>query len=99
MLTVMEAIQKRRRIRKFKPDPVPDELINQILEAARLAPSATNGQPGRLGAESDGIRLWRIRRIDGEMKNIVAAEIVANHLPVPAGLGCPNQAGADLKRV
>ncbi len=47
MLTVMEAIQRRRSIRKFKPDPVPDELINQILEAARLAPSGTNRQPWR----------------------------------------------------
>ena len=47
MLTVMEAIQRRRSIRKFKPDPVPDELINQMLEAARLAPSATNRQPWR----------------------------------------------------
>jgi nitroreductase len=41
MLTVTEAIEKRRSIRKFKPDPVPDELINQILEAGRLAPSGT----------------------------------------------------------
>ena len=47
MLTVMEAIQQRRSIRKFKPDPVPDELIAQMLEAARLAPSGTNRQPWR----------------------------------------------------
>ena len=47
MLTVIEAIEKRRSIRKFKPDPVPDELINQMLEAARLAPSASNRQPWR----------------------------------------------------
>ena len=45
MLTVMEAIQQRRSIRKFKPDPVPDELIAQMLEAARLAPSGTYRQP------------------------------------------------------
>ena len=47
MLTVIEAIQQRRSIRKFKPDPVPDDLINQMLEAARLAPSASNRQPWR----------------------------------------------------
>ena len=47
MLTVMEAIEKRRSIRKFKPDPVPDEMINQMLEAARLAPSGSNRQPWR----------------------------------------------------
>lgn len=47
MLTVIEAIQNRRSIRSFKPDPVPDELIDQMLEAARLAPSASNRQPWR----------------------------------------------------
>jgi len=47
MLTVMETIHGRRSIRKFKPDPVPDELINQMLEAARLAPSSSNRQPWR----------------------------------------------------
>ena len=54
MLTVMETIQKRRSIRKFKPDPVPDELINQMLEAARLAPSGTNRQPWRFQIIKDG---------------------------------------------
>ena len=54
MLTIMEAIQKRRSIRKFKPDPVPDELINQMLEAARLAPSGSNRQPWRFQIIKNG---------------------------------------------
>ncbi len=40
-------ISMRRSIRKFKPDPVPDELINEMLDAARLAPSGSNLQPSR----------------------------------------------------
>ena len=55
MLTVMETIQKRRSIRKFKPDPVPDELIDQLLEAARLAPSGTNRQPWRFQIVTDPV--------------------------------------------
>ena len=47
MLTTKEAIEQRRSIRKFKPDPIPDEHINALLEAARLAPSGSNGQPWR----------------------------------------------------
>jgi len=35
----------RRSIRKFKPNPVPDELILKILDVARYAPSARNSQP------------------------------------------------------
>ena len=54
MLTVMEAIQGRRSIRKFKPDPVPDELISQMLEAARLAPSGSNRQPWRFQIIKEG---------------------------------------------
>jgi nitroreductase len=42
-----EVIEKRRSIRKFKPDPVSDEVIAQLLESARLAPSGTNLQPWR----------------------------------------------------
>jgi nitroreductase len=41
----MEAIRKRVSIRKYMTDPVPDKLLNQVLEAARLAPSADNSQP------------------------------------------------------
>lgn len=38
-------LKKRRSIRRFKPDPLPDETIMQIIEAARWAPSGFNMQP------------------------------------------------------
>lgn len=41
----LELTKKRRSIRKFKSDPIPDEYINKILEAARWSPSGANGQP------------------------------------------------------
>ena len=40
-------IAERRSNRKFKPDPLTDDQISQILEAARLAPSGSNVQPWR----------------------------------------------------
>lgn len=46
-MTLDEIIQNRRSIRKFKPAPVPRELIEKCIEAARLAPSACNSQPCR----------------------------------------------------
>ena len=39
-----ELIKKRRSIRKYKPDPVSDDDIKTVLEAARLAPSWANRQ-------------------------------------------------------
>ncbi len=47
MLTLPEAISQRRSVRKFKPDDVADDIIDQMLEAARQAPSASNRQPWR----------------------------------------------------
>ena len=41
----LKLIKSRRSIREIKPDPVPDEYIEKILEAARWAPSGFNMQP------------------------------------------------------
>lgn len=43
-MELMEAIRKRRSIRRYKPDPIPEEKIRHVLEAARLAPSWANRQ-------------------------------------------------------
>lgn len=53
MLTVKEAIERRRSIRRFKPDPVSPELINELLDAARLSPSLSNRQPWRFQVITD----------------------------------------------
>lgn len=53
MLTTKEAIEQRRSIRKFKPDPVPNEVITALLDAARLAPSGSNAQPWRFKIVKD----------------------------------------------
>lgn len=49
------SILNRRSIRKYQDKPVPGELIEQIIDAGRMAPSAKNRQPWRyivLGGES-----------------------------------------------
>ncbi len=38
-------VRRRRSIRRFKLDPIPDEAIDKILEAARWAMSGANAQP------------------------------------------------------
>ncbi|KPJ71213.1 nitroreductase [candidate division TA06 bacterium DG_78] len=40
-----EVIKERKSVRKYKPDPIPDDVLNRILEAGRIAPSAKNIQP------------------------------------------------------
>ncbi|WP_027718194.1 nitroreductase family protein [Desulfovirgula thermocuniculi] len=46
-MELKEVLLRRRSIRRFRPDPVPEEYIMELLEAARLAPSGTNLQPWR----------------------------------------------------
>jgi nitroreductase len=42
-----EAIGTQRAIRRFRTDPVPDELIHRVIEAGTRAPSGSNLQPWR----------------------------------------------------
>lgn len=42
---VLDAIKRRRSIRKYASKAVPEALLNELIEAARLAPSARNRQP------------------------------------------------------
>ena len=43
-----ELIAKRYSVRAYRPDPVEDEKLQAVLEAARLAPTAANRQPFQL---------------------------------------------------
>ncbi len=49
----MDVVRTRRSIRAYKPDPVPQEHLLQILEAGRLAPSACNQQRWRFAVVRD----------------------------------------------
>ena len=42
---LLKIIRRRYSVRRFRPDPVPDELIEKVLEAGRWAPSGANHQP------------------------------------------------------
>jgi len=42
---LLALLQGRRSVRRYCPDPVPEEMIEQVLEAGRWAPSASNRQP------------------------------------------------------
>lgn len=46
-MDIKRAMMERRSIRKYKADPVPEDMLQELLEAARLAPSGTNHQPWR----------------------------------------------------
>jgi nitroreductase len=43
--SLLALLKGRRSIRRYRPDPVPDEMVAQLLEAGQWAPSASNRQP------------------------------------------------------
>jgi len=65
-VNVLEAIEKRRSIRKYLDKPVEDDKLRRIAEAALWAPSGQNKQP---------LRLWIVR--DRELLAAVEKEVYA----------------------
>ena len=58
-----ELIVRRYSVRAYKPDPVPEQLLARVLEAARMAPTAANRQPFRLIVLQTAGRQPELRRI------------------------------------
>lgn len=54
-MDLIEAIKSRKSIRGYKPDPVPKEVLKEILEVSSRAPSSMNTQP------------WEVTIIAGEV--------------------------------
>lgn len=61
---VDEALSSRRSVRAFRPDPVPGEVISDILRVASRAPSGTNMQP------------WKVYVTLGDAKQRIADAIL-----------------------
>lgn len=76
MLTTKDAIQQRRSIRKFKSYPVPDEVIFELLDAARLAPSGSNAQPWRFKIVQDNETKERLAKAAYDQFFIAEAPVV-----------------------
>ena len=50
---VYEAMRTLRAVRRLKPDPIPDDVLYRVLEAATWAPTGGNQQPWRIIAVKD----------------------------------------------
>jgi nitroreductase len=60
-MEIVEAIQQRKSIRAYRPDPVPKEILKEILELALRAPSWGNTQPWEFAIVT-GKKLEEIRQ-------------------------------------
>jgi nitroreductase len=59
-MEALDAIHTRRSIRKYRDEPVPEDLIQKLLAAAMQAPSARNQQPWQFVVIDDRVVLAKI---------------------------------------
>lgn len=71
-----EVIKKRRSIRKFKNTPIPGEIIDALIESARLAPSGGNGQGWLFGVITDPTIIKKLAQAAGKQEWIATAPLV-----------------------
>jgi len=82
-MDLFEVIEKRRSIRSYKPNPIPNEHLKKILEAARLAPSGKNRQPWRFVVVRDAERKEKLAEAAMNQMFIAEADVVVVALSDP----------------
>ena len=88
-MELREALATRRSVRAYRPDAVPSDVLDRVLEAARIAPSANNFQPWKFIVVRDEVLRRELvgaccdQRFVGEAPIV----IVACGLPTRGGIG------------
>jgi nitroreductase len=68
-------LRSLRAVRSFRPDPVPREVVDDILEVARWSGSAGNRQPWELVVIRDPETLGALARLDGYAAHLSGAPL------------------------
>lgn len=75
-MDLMEIVKSRRSIRKFKTKPIPDDMVDKILDAGRWAPSGLNNQPWRFVVVQDKETVIKISENTKYKKIIMGAPLL-----------------------
>jgi nitroreductase len=93
-MDVYEAIRTRKSVRSYLDRPVADDKLRRILEAVRLAPSASNRQEWRFVVVRDAVKKKRIAEEAAGQPFIAEASVVlaccaeTDHHRMKCGLEC-----------
>ena len=68
-------LRSLRAVRRFRPDPVPQEVVDDILEVARWSGSASNRQPWELVVIRDPETLGALARLEGYAAHLSGAPL------------------------
>ena len=72
----IEVINKRRSTRKFSPDPIPDKILEELIEVARVAPSPGNSQNWCFGIVKEEKRKIELAKAAGNQDWIASAPVI-----------------------
>ena len=75
-MDLIEAITKRRSVRKFKDKAIPENIIQEMLNSARLSPSGGNGQNWIFGVITDKVQKEKLAEAAGKQTWIKDAPVV-----------------------
>lgn len=75
-MSVLDVIRERRSVRVYKSDPIPEESILRVLEAARLAPSGKNLQPWKFVVVQDVKLKKRLAKASNQQDFIADAPLI-----------------------
>jgi nitroreductase len=89
-MEVDEAIKKRKSIRGYKDEPVPEEKLLKVLEAARLAPSGANKQQYKLVVIKDPEKRKQLSIAAEGQSHIAAAPVVILGVATHPDVHMPN---------
>lgn len=79
-MELYQAMRTLRAVRRLRPDPIPDDVLHRVLEAATWAPSGGNRQPWRIIVVKDPARKQRLRSLYAERW----AEYIKRYSNMPA---------------
>jgi len=75
-MELMEVLRRRASIRSYEDRPVPEDKLIKVLEAARLAPSASNRQRWKFIVVKDKERRKALSRAAGGQPHLAEAPVV-----------------------
>jgi nitroreductase len=75
-MSVLEVISQRRSVRAYNQDPIPEESLYRVLEAARLAPSGKNLQPWKFVVVQDSALKKKLAKASNDQDFIADAPLI-----------------------
>ncbi len=91
-MSVLQVIKKRRSVRRYKEDLIPEEALLRVVEAARLAPSGKNLQPWKFIIVRDKVLKEKLASASAGQFFIAKAPVII------VGCGFPDNCYARMGR-